>query len=104
MKRKITITLKREVSVEVVIDESVINEKILDAINDNFDNTIYDQPESCRDELSKNDRGLYNYALTAAIVASGMGESEFITLGKEHTKAVVGYDDVSGVFEEMEAV
>ena len=92
--KKITVILKREVSVEIYIDEAIINEKKLDDINDTLDNTIYNQPESCRDKLSKNDRGLYNYAISTAIVASGMGEIEFITLGKEHTKAIVGYDDV----------
>lgn len=99
--KKIKVTLIREVEVEVVLDETVIDESILDAISEQFDDEIYKEPESCDDELSKYECGLYNYARHAAIVAVGFGEVEFINLERNHTTAHVVDDYLSSEFDKI---
>lgn len=102
--KKITVTLKREVEVEVLIDETIIDKSAINAIADYFDDEIYNEPESCNDELSEYECGLYNYARSAAMVAAGVGEVEYITLDKGHTSAKVESDYLESEFEKMETV
>lgn len=102
--KKITVTLHREVEVEVFIDETIINKEALDCIKEHFDSDIYEQPCDCDDELSEYDCGLYNYARSAAIVASEMSDVEYITLKQDHTKAKVQSDYIEGEFEKMENI
>lgn len=102
--KKIEITLRREVEVEVLIDETVVDKSALDAIHDHFDSEIYNEPESCEDELSEYECGLYNYARSVAIVAAGIGDVEYITLDKGHTVAKVNGDYLDSEFEKMEAI
>lgn len=102
--KKIKVTLQREVEVEVLIDETVINKSALDAIYDHFDGEIYDEPKSCEDELSEYECGLYNYARSAAMVAAGIGEVEYIALAKGHTTAKVTSDYLESEFEKMETL
>lgn len=102
--KKIKVTLQREIEVEVLIDEGIISKSAIDAIADHFDNEIYDQPESCEDELSEYECGLYNYARSAAIVAAGIGEIEYIALDQGHTTAKVTSDYLESGFEKMETV
>lgn len=85
--KKIKVTLKIEVDVEVDIDETVIDKGALDAIAEHFDDEIYEEPTSCDDELTPYEIGLFNYAKSAALVASGIGEVEYINLSDNHTKA-----------------
>lgn len=99
--KKIKVTLQREVEVDVLIDETIVDEQTLKAIYDHFDEAIYDEPESCEDELSRYERGLYNYARSAAIVAAELGEFEYITLKEKHTKAEVKSDYLESEFEKM---
>ncbi len=100
--KKIKVTLQREVEVEVLIDETVVNKSALDTIHDHFDEEIYDEPESCEDELSEYECGLYNYARSVAMVAAGIGTVEYITLDKGHTTAKVESDYLESEFEKME--
>lgn len=102
--KKIIVTLQREVEIEVWVDETVINESALDGIHDHFDDEIYDEPESCEDELSEYECGLYNYARSAAMVAAGIGSVEYITLNRGHTIAKVISDYLESEFEKMETV
>lgn len=102
--KKITVTLQREIEVEVIIDETVINKEALDEIKEHFDKDIYEQPESCDDELSEHECGLYNYARAAAIVAANISDVEYITLEQDHTKAKVQSDYLESEFEKMETV
>lgn len=102
--KKIKITFQREVEVEVLIDETIIDKSAINAIADHFDDEIYNQPESCDDDLSEYECGLYNYARSAAMVAAGIGEVEYIALDKGHTSAKVGSDYLDSEFEKMETV
>lgn len=100
--KKIKVTLHREVEVDVFVDDSIIDKSALDTIADYFDDEIYDEPESCEDELSEYQRGLYNYARSAAIVAAGIEKIEYISLDKGHTIANVTSDYLESEFEKME--
>lgn len=102
--KKIQVTLQREVIVEVLIDEMIIDKSTIDTISNHFDDEIYDQPESCEDELSKYECGLYNYARSAAIVAAGIGDAEYIALDKGHTTAKVESDYLESSFEKMQTL
>lgn len=102
--KRITVTLQREVEVEVLIDETVIDKSAINAIADHFDDDIYDQPESCDDELSEYECGLYNYARSAAMVAAGISDVEYISLDKGHTTTNVKSDYLESEFEKMETV
>ena len=102
--KKITVTLKREVEVEVFIDETIIDKEALDVIEKHMDSDIYEQPEDCDEELSVYECGLYNYARSAAIVASDISDVEYITLKQGHTKAKVQSDYLESEFEKMENV
>lgn len=102
--KKIKITLQREIEVEVLIDETVVDKSAINAIADHFDDEIYDQPESCDDELSEYECGLYNYARSAAMVATGISDIEYIALDKGHTTAKVESDYLESEFEKMETV
>ena len=102
--KKIKVSLQREVKVEILIDENIIDKPTIDAIADNFDDDIYNQPESCEDELSEYECGLYNYARSVAIVAAGISDVEYITLERKHTTAKVTSDYLNSEFEKMETV
>lgn len=102
--KKIKVTLQREVEVEVLVDETIIDKSAIDTIADHFDDEIYDQPESCKDELSEYECGLYNYARSAAMVAAGIGEVEYIALDKGHTSAKIESDYLESGFEKMKTV
>lgn len=102
--KKIKVTLQREVEIEILIDETIINKEALDAVSSHFDNDIYKQPESCEGELSEYECGLYNYARSAAIVTAGFGEVEYITLDNGHTIAKVESDYLESAFEKMETI
>lgn len=102
--KKIKVTLQREIEVEVLIDETVVDKSTINAIADHFDDEIYDQPESCDDELSEYECGLYNYARSAAMVAAGIADVEYIALDKSHTTAKVESDYLESEFEKMETV
>lgn len=99
--KKIKVTLQREIEVDVFIDETIVDEQTLKAIYDHFDETIYDEPESCEDKPSRYERGLYNYARSAAIVATELGEREYITFKAKHTKAEIKSDYLESKFEKM---
>lgn len=101
MNRTITVTVTREASVTVTIDDNVINKETLSAIEQHFDGELgdtddWDDPEYVKGE---NEVKLYNYAKWAALQKLGV-ENEFITLDKGHTKAVVKYEDLEVSFEE----
>lgn len=101
MNRTITVTVTREASVTVTIDDSVIDKRALSGIALHFDGELGDtedwsDPEYVEDN---NDIWLYNYAKWAALHKLG-DESEFITLDEEHTKAEVIYKDLEVSFEE----
>ena len=102
--KKITVILQRETEVEVIIDETVIDKSAINAIADHFDDGIYNEPVSCDDELSEYECGLYNYARSAAMVAAGIGDIEYIALDKGHTTAKVESDYLESEFEKMETV
>lgn len=102
--KKIKVTLKREVEVEVLIDEKIINKSTINTIADHFDDEICNDPDSVDDELSEYECGLYNYARSAAMVAAGISEIEYIALDKAHTSAKVESDYLESEFEKMETV
>lgn len=102
--KKIKVTLQREVEVEVLINETIVDKSAIDAIADHFDEEIYDQPESCEDELSEYECGLYNYARSAAMVAAGICDVEYIALDKGHTTTKIASDYLESEFEKMETV
>jgi len=85
--KKINVILKVEIEVEVEIDETVIDKETLDAIAEHFDDEIYEEPTSCDEVLTPYEIGIYNYAKSAAMVASGICEIEYVNLNDKHTKA-----------------
>lgn len=101
MKRKITVKVIREASVTVTIDDSVIDEKTLSVIEDQFDNELGDTNDWTDSEYveDENDVKLYNYAKWAALHKLGV-ENEFISLDRGHTQAVTVYEDLEVSFEE----
>lgn len=94
--KEITIVVKRETTVKVTIDESVVDAKTLHGIQQSFDEDFLDAtgcfPELDADNLSDEEAGYINYARCAAMHAIGI-EHEFITLDRSHTKAHIEYDD-----------
>lgn len=102
--KKIKVVLQREVEVEVLIDETVIDKSAIDTIYDHFDDEIYNEPASCEDKLSDYECGLYNYALSAAMTAANIAEVEYIALDKGHTTTKVVSDYLESEFEKMETV
>lgn len=101
MNRIITVTVIREASVTVTIDDSIIDKEALSAIENHFDNELDDKDNWNDPEYveSSDDVRLYNYAKWAAFQILG-DESEFITLDEGHTKASVNYTDLEVSFEE----
>lgn len=102
--KKIQVTLQREVIVEVLIDETIVDKSAINAISNHFDNGICNEPKECEDELSEYECGLYNYARSAAIVAAGIGDVEYIALDKGHTTAKVESDYLESSFEKMQTL
>ena len=98
--KKIKVTLIREVEVEVQIDETVITEDCLNGIHQSFDDEIFDEPESCFDELSRYECGLYNYAKAAAMTKIDM-PAEYITLDEPHTTAKILSDCLDAEFDKI---
>lgn len=101
MNRTITVTVTREASVTVTIDDSIIDKEALSVIENYFDGELgdtddWDDPEYVE---SSDDVKLYNYAKWAALQKLG-DESEFITLDEGHTKASVNYTNLEVSFEE----
>ena len=97
-------TLKREIEVEVLIDETVVDKSAIKAIHDHFDECICNRPESCEDKLSEYECGLYNYARSAAIVAAGIEDVGYIILNGGHTTAKVENDYLETEFEKIETI
>lgn len=102
--KKIKITLKRSIEIEVIIDETIVDESTIKAIHDHFDEDIYNSPETCEDELSEYECGLYNYAHSAAIAAADIEEVEYINLNEGHTTAKIESDYLESEFEKMETI
>lgn len=101
MNRTIKVTVVREALVTVTIDDSVIDKKTLSTIESHFDGDLGDTDGWSDPEYveTSEDIRLYNYAKWAALQKLG-DESEFITLDKGHTKALVNYTDLEVSFEE----
>lgn len=101
MNRTITVTVIREASVTVTIDDNIIDKEALSAIEQHFDGELGDTDNWVDPEYVEGDNEvkLYNYAKWAALHKLGE-ESEFVTLNEGHTKAVVEYEDLSVSFEE----
>ena len=107
MKREIIVTVTREATVKVTIDDSVITEDILKTIDENFvglkERDDWECPQ-CLEEDEDEDKVhkdvlLYNYAKYAALHELG-DESEFITLNKEHTETEFIYKVIEVEFDE----
>lgn len=102
--KNIKIILNREVEVEVLVDEKIINEEFLNGIEQSFDDEIFDEPESCVDEPSRYECGLYNYAKAAAMAKAGILEAEYITLEQDYTRAKILSDYLESSFDKIENV
>lgn len=101
MNRTITVTVIREASVTVTIDDNIIDKKVLSAIEQHFDGELGDTDNWTDPEYVEGDNEVkfYNYAKWAALHKLGV-ENEFITLNEGYTKAVVVYEDLEVSFEE----
>lgn len=102
--KKIKIILNREIEVEVLVDETIINEEFLNGIEKSFNDEIFDEPESCVDNPSRYECGLYNYAKAAAMAKADISEAEYITLEQDNTKAKILSDYLESSFEKIENV
>lgn len=101
--KNIQIKITREYVVDVTVDESIIDKQMLDLIETNFDDEIYSEPD-CYEELTKEECGLYNYAIAAAMSATEIEHAEYISLEGEHTKAVVIIDECIIEFNKTETL
>ncbi len=91
--------------VRVSVDENVVDKSTLNVIQQQFDEDLFDftstdtSLRSVEDKFTEEEIGYMNYAKYAAMHKIGL-ESEFITLDKGHTKAIIDSDDFEYDFDE----
>ena len=102
--KRIEVTLKREIVVEVLIDESVIDLYTLERIKDLYDPNIFREPTTCDDKLTKYEIGMYAYAVKAAEKKVGTNQDEYICFNQGHTHANILFEESKAGFEKMQDV
>lgn len=95
--KEYTVTIKRETQVKVTIDETIVDKETLNAIQNGFDEDLFEldcnvTQSACEEDYTEEEIGYMNYAKYAAMHKIDL-TSEFITLERGHTKAVVEEDN-----------
>ena len=95
--KEYTVTIRRETQIKITIDENIVDKEALDAIQYNFDEDLFELDScvdqcACEDTYTQEEIGYMNYAKHSAMHKIGL-TNEFITLEREHTKALIEQDD-----------
>lgn len=95
--KEYTVIIKRETQVKVTIDETIVDKEALNAIQSGFDEELFKldctvTQSACEENYTEEEIGYMNYAKHAAMHRIDL-TSEFITLERGHTKAIVQEDD-----------